>query len=120
MKILKSFAFAFNGLKICFSNETNFKVHILLVVIAMLFGIGFTISGTEWLAIFFCIALVLSMEMVNTAIEKLCDMVQVDFHPAIKKIKDIAAGAALVTATCSVLVAAIIFVPKIFHCIKLI
>jgi diacylglycerol kinase len=117
-KIIKSFAFAWNGLKICFISETNFKVHLLLAIIAVSFGIGFSISGTEWLALLFCIAFVLVMEMMNTAIEKLCDVVHKDFHPGIKKVKDIAAGAVLVAATGALITGLFIFLPKIIISIK--
>jgi diacylglycerol kinase len=118
MKLLKSFAFAFNGLKICFASETNFKIHVLFGIIAVLFGIGFKISGTEWLSVVFCIAIVIVMEMINTAIEKLCDIVHKDFHPQIKIIKDMAAGAVLIAAISSLITGVIIFVPKIIIYIK--
>lgn len=118
MKIVKSFAFALNGLKICFTAETNFKIHSLFAIIAIVLAIGLHIPTFEWLLIIFCIALVMVIEMINTAIEKLCDVVQKDFHPAIKKIKDIAAGAVLVTATCSLIVGTVIFLPKIFSFIN--
>ncbi|MGG9961564.1 diacylglycerol kinase family protein [Ferruginibacter sp. SUN106] len=117
-KIIKSFAFAWNGLKTCFISETNFKIHLLLAVIAISFGIGFSISGTEWLALIFCIVFVLVMEMINTAIEKICDVVHKDFHPGIKKIKDIAAGAVLVASGGASITGLVIFLPKIIIYIK--
>ena len=113
MKIIKSFAFAWSGLKICFASETNFKIHIAFAAFAMLLGFVFSISRVEWLVIIGCIAFVTTMEMVNTTIEKLCDMAHKEFHPGIKKVKDIAAGAVLVAAACSVIVGVIIFLPKI-------
>ena len=48
MKLFKSFAFAFNGLKICFTSETNFKIHVLLAAVAILLGVVFSISTSEW------------------------------------------------------------------------
>jgi undecaprenol kinase len=113
IKLLKSFAFAFNGIKICFASETNFKIHIAIGLATILLGLGFGILYSEWIVICICIALVIAMEMINTAIEKLCDVVQTSFHPTIKKVKDIAAGAALIMAIASVIVGAIIFLPKI-------
>ncbi len=118
MKLFKSFAFAFNGIKICFTSETNFKIHVLLAAVAILLGIVFGVSTNEWLIIIFCIAFVISMEMINTAIEKLCDVVNKDIHPAIKKIKDIAAGAVLVAAGSSFVMGSIIFLPKIIIYLK--
>ena len=119
MKLIKSFAFALNGLKACFFSETNFKIHLLLALFAVSFGIGFKLSGTQWLAIIFCIAFVTALEMINTAIEKLCDVVHKDLHPTIKKVKDISAGAVLIAAVCSLIVGAVIFVPKIIIYIQL-
>ena len=113
MKQIKSFAFAWNGIKICFTGELNFKVHILLAAVAVLFGILFNVSINEWIIILFCIAFVLAMEMLNTAIEHLSDIVHHDKHPGIKKVKDIAAGAVLVSAIFSLVTGPIIFVPKI-------
>jgi diacylglycerol kinase len=118
MKLFKSFAFAINGLKICFTSETNFKIHVFLAAVAILLGIVFDISANEWLVIIFCIAFVISMEMINTAFEKLCDIVNKDIHPVIKKIKDIAAGAVLMAAGSSFVMGSIIFLPKIIIYIK--
>jgi undecaprenol kinase/diacylglycerol kinase (ATP) len=115
MKLFKAFAFAFNGLKICFTSETNFKIHALLAITAILFGIVFNISTNEWLIILVCIAFVTAMEIMNTAIEKLCNVVHQDTHPGIKHVKDIAAGAVLVSAIISFVISCIIFLPKIIQ-----
>ena len=115
MKIIRSFAFAINGLKSCFTSETNFKVHIIVALVVILLGFVLHISYTEWLIVIASIAFVITMEILNTAIEKLCDVVQESFHPGIKKVKDIAAGAVLVSACSSIIVGAIIFLPKIIH-----
>jgi diacylglycerol kinase len=113
MKLIRSFAFAWNGLKICFSGEPNFRIHILFAIVVLIPGIVFNISVTEWIVIGFCIAFVISMEMLNTAIEKLCDVVHKELHPDIKRVKDIAAGAVLVSAIFSLMTGLIIFLPKI-------
>ena len=117
-KIVKSFTYAFNGLKLCFASEVNFKVHVLLATTTLLLGIVFRISNTEWLAIIFSIAFVIALEMINTAIEKLCDVVNAAFDPGIKKVKDITAGAVLVAAVGSLVIGVIIFLPKIIVYIK--
>lgn len=113
MKFIKSFAFAWNGLRICFINELNFRIHIVLSVVAVFFAVLLNISPIEWIATGFCIAFVITMEMLNTAIEKLCDVVHKDIHPGIKKVKDIAAGAVLVSAIFSFITGLIIFLPKL-------
>ncbi len=116
--INKSFAYALNGLKICFAGEPNFRIHIFFTIVALVFAMLFNISAFEWIATGFCIAFVISMEMLNTAIEKLCDVVHQDLHPGIKKVKDIAAGAVLVSAIFNFITGCLIFLPKIIMYLK--
>lgn len=118
VKIIKSFLHAFNGIKICLSSEINFRIHVVAAIGAAAAGIWLHISNTEWMLVFFCIALVLVTEMLNTAIEKMCDFIHKDFHPVIKQIKDIAAGAAVIAALISAGCAIIIFLPKLFTLLK--
>ena len=118
MKTLKSFAFAWNGLKICFTAEINFRIHVVSAIAAVLLGFVLKISTAEWLAVTGCIVFVVVMEMINTAIEQLCNMVHHDIHPGIKKIKDIAAGAVMLSAVCSLIIGAVVFLPKIIAYIK--
>lgn len=118
MKLIRSFAYAWNGLRICFATEQNFRIHTLLTIVAVIFAIVFKISAIEWIATGFCIAFVIAMEMINTTIEKLCDMVHQDVHSSVKKVKDIAAGAVLVSAIFSLITGLIIFLPKIIMYLK--
>ena len=118
MKLIKSFTYAWAGIKACFKSESNFRIHIIAAITAVVFSLLLNISATEWIAILFCIAFVIVMEMINTAIEKLCDVVYLEQHQVIKKVKDIAAGAVLVSAVFSLMTAAIIFLPKIITCFK--
>jgi Diacylglycerol kinase len=64
-------------------------------------------------AVLFCIGLVISLEMINSAIERYCDLVTTDFHPGIKVIKDVAAGAVLVASITSLIIGLIIFIPAL-------
>ena len=114
MKIIRSFRFAIRGIGHCFKSEINFRVHLFLALAAILLGIWLHISTTEWLFIMFSIALVLLVEMINTSVEKLCDLVHKDRHPLIMVIKDITAAAVLVSAVASFCAGAIIFLPKMF------
>jgi len=118
MKFIKSFLFAWNGLRICFASETNFKIHIVVAIAVLFSGAAFAITPAEWLAVISCIVIVTAMEMLNTAVEKLCDVVQKDIHPSIKTVKDIAAGAVLLSAIGSCCIGGIIFLPKIIALIK--
>lgn len=118
MRLIRSFGFALNGIKQCFVSEPNFRIHSGLAVVAIIFAVLFRVSIAEWIVVGFCIAFVIVMEMLNTAIEKLCDVVHPDVHPGIKKVKDIAAGAVLVAAIFSAITGLIIFVPKIIIYLK--
>lgn len=118
MKLTQSFKYAWQGIKSCFASEPNFRIHFVAAILVVIFSLLFGISTTEWVAVIFCIAFVLVMEMMNTAIEKLCDVVHKEPHPGIKKVKDIAAGAVLVSALFSLVTAAIIFLPKIIMYLK--
>ena len=113
MKILRSFGYAWFGLKHAFATQTNFRIHLLLAALAILMGIGFHITAMEWMIISICIGMVLFAELVNTALEKLADVVQKDHHPEIKLVKDIAAGAVLILAVISAVIGVIIFLPKL-------
>ncbi len=118
MKILRSFGYAWHGLKYAFATQINFRIHLALAALAIGLGIGLHISPIEWVIVLLCIAMVLFAELINTALEKLADVVQRDHHPEIKLVKDISAGAVLVVAIMSAITGIIIFLPKIITLIK--
>ena len=111
-KRIQSFRYAFSGLWFVLKHEHNFRIHLLAAVVAVLAGFYFDISTYEWLAIILVITLVLSLEMVNSAIEKLADVVSPEKNEQIKVIKDMTAAAVLLAAMASLVVAALIFIPK--------
>ncbi|MGC4101673.1 diacylglycerol kinase family protein [Ferruginibacter sp.] len=118
MKWMRSFGFALNGFRICFTGEHNFRIHVLCGVTAIVLGCITGLSATEWIAVTGCIAFVTVLEMINTAIEKLCDMVHKEIHPVIKMVKDISAGAVLLAAVGSAITGVLIFLPKIILLLK--
>lgn len=118
MKTLKSFGFAWNGLKHSFKTQTNFKIQLVAALATIGLAFALRISNTEWLVVLLCIAIVLFAELVNTAIEKLCDVVEPEIHPGIKLIKDISAGAVLLTTIICFIAGLLIFLPKIIVVIK--
>ena len=111
---IKSFSNAFRGIKIAFFEEIHIKIHCAIIILVTILGFLFRIASSEWLAIIVCIGLVISSELINTSIENLSDVVTLSKNEQIRKIKDIAAGAVLVTAIISVLVGIIVFLPKIY------
>lgn len=113
MKWLKSFSYAFKGLISASKSERNFRIQLACALLVILFGVIFSLSRYEWLAIVLCIGLVLFAELVNTAIEKLLDFVHPGLHAKVGEIKDLSAAAVLVLATSSLIIALIIFIPKV-------
>jgi undecaprenol kinase len=112
--VLTSFAFAFSGIRTAVFNERNLQIHLALTIAVVFFGIYFGISRIEWIIIILAIGGMLSLELLNTAIERAVDLATEDYHPLAKQAKDIAAGAVLVFAIVSVIIGAVIFLPKIF------
>jgi len=109
IKFIKGFGYAFSGIWQMLLHERNFKVHILALLIVLSAGFYFHITSSEWLIVLLISALVLALEAINTAIEKLCDVYTTETHPQIKSIKDIAAGAVLISAIFAFIIAIIIF-----------
>jgi diacylglycerol kinase len=111
---LKSFVYAWSGIKQVFRSEHNMWIHLSLAVVAIALAIFVKINKGEWVALVLVMALVVMAELFNTAIEKTMDFISKEKHPQIKQIKDIAAGAVLVAATAAIIVGCFIFIPKLF------
>lgn len=118
MKIIRSFRYAFNGIRYCFLTQPNYRIHIGMSLAAIGMGCLLKITSAEWLLVVFSIVLVLATEMFNTAIEKICDLVHPDHHPEIKIIKDVSAGAVLFSALASLIAGGVIFIPKFLQLIR--
>jgi len=109
----KSAFYALNGLKVLLKEEHNSRIHIGISIAVIIAGFIFGISATEWMIICILIALVFGLEIMNSAIENLCDYISPQWHEAIKKIKDLAAAAVFFASVISVICGLIIFFPKI-------
>jgi len=110
-KQLRSFGYAWKGIRSCIGKGQNLSFHLIATVIVIMAGFFFGISPTEWTIIILCIGLVIAMELLNTAIEKLVDMISPERHPIAGQIKDIAAGAVLICAVTAAIIGIIIFAP---------
>ena len=106
---------AWNGLKWSFKTQPNFIIHFLLSFIAISCGIFFKISYCEFLIIISFIFLGLTIEAINTGIEKTTDAIDRKWREDIKWAKDISAGAMLIFAVGALTISCIIFVPKIYQ-----
>lgn len=116
--ILKAFINAFNGMKYFFLHERNGKIQLCIAATVVVLAIGLGVSTTDWIALLICIAMVLSMEMLNSALEKLSDLVKKDYHPVIKTVKDMAASAVLFVSLIAAIIGCMIFLPKIIQLMR--
>ncbi len=112
--IIKSFGYAFEGIINTVKSERNMKIHWAFVLAVVICGFIFRITYTEWLICLTLFGLVTSLELVNTAVEAVVDLVTEEKKPLAKKAKDAAAGAVLIAAIFAALIGLIIFVPKPF------
>jgi len=118
MPFLRSFRYAFRGLRLCL-RERNFRFHVALA--AYMFGYlllydWFALTRADWAALILATALVLFSEAVNTALEALVDLASPEKHPLAARAKDVGAGAVLVCSIGAVAVGiAVLGQPEAFH-----
>ena len=95
----------------CAGREQNITFHLLAASVVVMAGIFWGITRAEWLAVIICIGMVITAELFNSAIERLVDMVSPQWQRIAGEVKDIAAGAVLVTAIAAAVVGLLVFVP---------
>ncbi|GEM_PF-241585 len=111
----KSMTYACQGLWHLIKTETQFIFHFAMGVLTCLLGWYYNISISEWLIQTLVIAAVLSAEALNTAIEKLSDLVEPKYSKTIGQVKDMGAAAVFIGVIAAVVIAALIYIPKIFN-----
>ena len=112
-KFINSFSYPIKGLRYAYKNEQNLAVDVGIALLVVIFGFLFRINKYEWAILVLTIGLVISCELINTAIEAVVDLVTEEYHPLAKVAKDTSAAAVLVFALVAVVVGLIIFIPKI-------
>ena len=117
-RFLKSFQYAVRGILSAFSSENNCRIQLMVALVVVGASWWLRLKPLEWALVVLCIALVIGMEMINSAIEKTCDRITREKDDYVRYIKDIAAGAVLWTSVGAAVVAAIIFIPKIINLIE--
>ena len=110
---IKSFKYALNGIRLMLKGEHNFLVQLSIAILTITFAFVLKLSTAEFLWIIVAIGLVLSAEMINSAIEKLADYIQPEHDKKVGNIKDIAAGAVLLVSLTAAGIGLIIFIPRI-------
>jgi len=112
-RFIRSLGYAMQGLREGM-RQRNMQIHTVCILLVLAFSILFQISSMEWMAVLLCIGIVISSELLNTAIEYIVNWISPEHHPKAAKIKDLGAAAVLVSAIVSLLVAAIIFGPRFY------
>ena len=110
---IESFKYALEGLRTLFIEEHNARVHLVSALIAVALGFVLKISPNEWIALVIVVSLVFIGELFNTSLEALADFASPEKHPQIKKVKDLAAAAVLLSSISAVITGIIIFLPKL-------
>jgi diacylglycerol kinase (ATP) len=113
---LRSFVYAFAGIAYAWRTQRNFRVEVFIGSIALGLGLVLKVNLSSILVM---IALVLTLEMINTALEALVDLSSPTYHPLAKIAKDVAAGAVLLASSISVLVGMVLFLAPILRLIGL-
>ncbi|MFI5135798.1 MAG: diacylglycerol kinase family protein [Chitinophagales bacterium] len=111
--IVQKFAYAFRGMFIPYKTEISIRIQTGFALAAAALGVFLHISRTDWLWIIVAAALVLITETLNTAIEKLVDLVSPGYNELAGKVKDIAAGAVFMAALIAVLIGLLVFLPHL-------
>jgi diacylglycerol kinase len=108
-----SFGYALAGLRHAWRTQRHLRIHALLAGLAVGAGLALSLTAAEWAVIVTLIALVTALELLNTVIEVVVDLVTPEYHPLAKVAKDVAAGAVLIASLGAVAAAATLFLPRI-------
>jgi len=111
-RFFRAFGFAFEGILHGLKAERNLKFHFLAAIIVIGAGFFTGLSMTEWFVVTILIGGMLAMELMNSAVERIVDLVTSEQHPLAKQAKDLAAGAVLIFAIVSAVIGLMIFIPK--------
>ena len=114
-RFFKSFPYAFQGIKTVIKTEQNFLIDIIIGVIVLVSGYFLKLNAIEFAIVLLTITLVITLELINTAIEYTIDMAMPEIHPLAKAAKDISGAAVLFSAIISIIIGLIIYLPKIIN-----
>lgn len=112
-RFFNSLGFAFSGIIQGWKIGQNFKIQVGCGLVSLVLCVLLNVQGWEWIVVLILTGGVLSLETLNSSIEKLCDLISVDRDPKIKTIKDLSAGAVLIFSVIAMVIGCMIFIPKI-------
>ncbi|WP_136465674.1 diacylglycerol kinase [Flagellimonas onchidii] len=110
---IRSVGFAFKGMFLLLRTEASIQIQFVIALIMTGVGFYFEISPTEWAMQLFAIGMVMGVEGINTAIEKIADYIQPENDPKIGFIKDVSAGAVMIVSLIACIIGVIIYAPKL-------
>ncbi|RID89459.1 diacylglycerol kinase family protein [Peribacillus asahii] len=110
---VKSFYFALRGIWEGVKTERNIRIHSMMTVVVILLGTYVSLNWIEWLFVLIAVTGTVALELVNSALERVVDLVTEEYHPLARQAKDMAAAAVLLYAVFSVIVGIVIFLPKL-------
>ncbi|KKP80232.1 MAG: hypothetical protein A2271_02900 [Candidatus Moranbacteria bacterium RIFOXYA12_FULL_35_19] len=113
-EFFKSFSHAFRGLKYAIINERNFQNELLVAIIAFGAMLYYRVTRLETIVIITMVMAVLVMEMLNTIVERIIDILKPSVHPYARLIKDLMAASVLLTSIMALIIGLVIFIPYIF------
>jgi diacylglycerol kinase (ATP) len=113
-----SFGYAFRGVWAALRTEIHLRFHALATVVVLGLGFYFRLSRLEWALVALAVSLVWSLELVNTAVEAVVNLVSPDYHPLAGRAKDVAAGAVLVGALAALAVGLLVFGPRVWALVE--
>ena len=113
--LLKSFKFAFSGLKTAITKGRNFRIQVLLGAAAIVLGVVYKISTFEWLSLILIVASVLILELINSAIEEIVNIVSTEIQERARIAKDVSAAAVLIASIAAVFIGVLLFLPGIIQ-----
>lgn len=112
--LVSSFGDAFSGIRFAVVSQRNMKIHLAAAICSIGVAAWVELDALQWAILCLTISLVFVLEVLNTAMERFVDLVSPEYRQNAKRIKDLAAGAVLIAAICSVVVGTILFLPTIF------
>ena len=108
-QFFKSFVYALKGMRAAWVDQRNIKVQSFIAVVVVTAGVYFEITRADWCLVLFAIGLVMALEIVNSSIESLVDLVTRERNDLAGKVKDIAAGAVLFASVMAVIIGILVF-----------
>ncbi|PBQ34345.1 diacylglycerol kinase [Sphingobacteriaceae bacterium] len=106
---INAFGYAFSGIYQAFRQETHLKIHAVIALLVIGLAAFFEVCNEHWILLLLAITLVIALEMLNSAVEKLCNIIKPELDPRIKYIKDVSAGAVLIVCLFAVAAGIIVF-----------